>query len=287
MVTLPTPGFFDSGILNSDGRTALDQITAFTRQLVGGSGAAVEQLTISSGSITPVSGHFIIDTESAAPTDDLDRIDQTNLPEDSFIVVGIKDASRVVTLKHAIGGGGQIISPTGQDIVLDNIISKIFLFRKGTTWEVAAFERPEATQALARAGTDQFSFMSSRRVRDSSGLYHMVTNVKTINYTVVASDVGKMIVMNGVSLTLTLPAVIDTFPVTIRNIATTDVTIVPNGANTINGPALLKKDQSVTLVGDSANTRWLAVSADTPILGEAIVGIGPSQVSANWMRVER
>ena len=80
---------------------------------------------IAAGVVTPTIGIFAVDTEGLTPTDDLDRIatvqTQTDpgLPDGTICIVRSVDPARVVTLKHAATGDGEMIFADAVDFVLD------------------------------------------------------------------------------------------------------------------------------------------------------------------------
>lgn len=86
--------------------------------------------TISSGAITYSGAHMVIDTESAAASDDLDTISGAN--DGDIAIIRISDSSRNVVLKH---GTGNLNLINGQDITLDTITDKIILIFRGSSWD--------------------------------------------------------------------------------------------------------------------------------------------------------
>jgi hypothetical protein len=60
-------------------------------------------LTIASGSITPTQNYHLIDTQSAASTDDLDTIATTNVADAFPLVLRMANDGHVVTIKHNTG----------------------------------------------------------------------------------------------------------------------------------------------------------------------------------------
>lgn len=83
------------------------------------------------------------------------------------------------------------------------------------------------------------------------------TSSKTANYTSVSADNGKLLVMNGSSLTLTLPATppFAAWAIFVQNINASDLTISRNGLN-IDGAAAnltVKQSQGVSIWTDGTN----------------------------------
>ena len=121
MSTLPAAGHIsDNARTEGEVKADLDAMVAVMRELPGGE--AETELTIASGSITPTRAAHSVDTESDAASDDLTTIDQTNHPDGRMLLLREENASRVVTLKHAAGGAGQMFLANDQDLAL-----KVFL----------------------------------------------------------------------------------------------------------------------------------------------------------------
>lgn len=128
-------------------QTGFENWLAATKQLPGG--LAETSLTIATGSITPTRFAHSVDTEGAGAADDLTNIDNTNLPDGALLLLHSVSAARVVTVKHAAGGTGQISLIDGADIVLDDPKIQILLKRNGTDWEEV---RPIAPSTSGRKG---------------------------------------------------------------------------------------------------------------------------------------
>ncbi len=80
------------------------------------------ELTISSGEITPTGVNHSVDTESDASADDLDTI--TAGSDGQILMLRCENSSRAVTVLH---GTGNIQTPDGRDITLDNTRKSILL----------------------------------------------------------------------------------------------------------------------------------------------------------------
>lgn len=81
-------------------------------------------------------------------------------------------------------------------------------------------------------------------------------STKTTDYTLTAADVGKFMLMNSSSTkTFTLPAVVAGYVYFLKNIGSANVTISPNGSDTVEDTTL-KTNEAVILVGDASATRW-------------------------------
>lgn len=88
-------------------------------------------LTIATGSITPTAFCHLVDTESAAATDDLDTITAT---ASDWIFLRTVDAARDVVLTEA----GNIIIPGGTTVTLGEVTESALLFCTGTSWIVVS-----------------------------------------------------------------------------------------------------------------------------------------------------
>ena len=103
-------------------------------------GQAQSTLTIASGAVIPNRFLHLVDTESAAATDDLDFLTQTYTHDGSLACLSCVSASRVVTLRHNQTGGGKLVLTSGVNAVLDNTSKSVWLFQSGATWvEIARF----------------------------------------------------------------------------------------------------------------------------------------------------
>lgn len=114
-------------------KTAIAAFLNATRQLPGAQ-ANPGALTISSGAIMPTKGFHTVDTEGAAAADDLEIIDQTNLPDGSFLYLLQALDARTVTIKHGAGGDGEILLPGNVDITLINSFDGVILRRRTNQW---------------------------------------------------------------------------------------------------------------------------------------------------------
>lgn len=109
------------------------------RELIGTFG--YEDLTISSGGITPTKAEVTVDTEAGASTDDLTTIylvsDGTTTLHDGMILkLRAYDPARIVTVKHG-SGVNQIQTVSGTDIVLDTTWDLTLKLQSGVWKEIA------------------------------------------------------------------------------------------------------------------------------------------------------
>lgn len=130
------PGLVAAGPLpgGSTAATVRDAINALRDLLASVPGVAQRvSVTIASGvaapwtswgATIPAGGLIRVDTEGSAAADDLDRIDPDGLLDAAsstasrLIMLSSVDAGRVVTIRHAQGGSGEIRTPDGQNWAL-------------------------------------------------------------------------------------------------------------------------------------------------------------------------
>jgi hypothetical protein len=142
MTTLPVAGYFtDAARTNAEAKTGQDDMLEVQRESAGG--AAMSELTIATGAVTPTVGQHSIDTEADAASDTLDTIAQTNLPDGSLLMIRNDTAGRDVILNHGAGGAGQMLLKNNVDYTLDNTEKHMLLRREGTAW-VEVFRSHEA-----------------------------------------------------------------------------------------------------------------------------------------------
>jgi hypothetical protein len=135
MTDFPVPAYLsDAGRSVAEQKAALEAFLGATRQLLG-AGGAVSTLVISSGVITPTTGEHVVDTQGSAVADDLTNIAATNLPDGSLLLLRALDSTKVVIVKHAAGGAGQIAIADTADFLLVDPTMWLLLRRSGALWE--------------------------------------------------------------------------------------------------------------------------------------------------------
>ena len=92
------------------------------------------ELTIAAGSVTPTVSTHSIDTQADAATDNLDTIVTTNLEDGRLLLIRNNNAARLVTVRDAQGGAGQIITASGDNVTLLGTTNYMLLQRRGTDW---------------------------------------------------------------------------------------------------------------------------------------------------------
>jgi hypothetical protein len=216
--------------LSNNARTEGEMKTAFedflkTTKQIPGAGVAEQSVTLASDQMTPTAGFgiFTVDTEGAAPSDELRTIVQTNHDDGSNILVRIASSARIITVVHAAGGTGEISLATGGDFTLGDTTHWLWLKRSGLLWEeIARFPVP---------------------------LFAPVQE-KTSAYTTTAADCGRLIDCTSGTFTLDLLAVATAgagFVQAIKNSGTGYITVGADGSETIDGALTL-----ILAPGDSA-----------------------------------
>ena len=111
-------------------QNAIGALYDYTAQLVAG--ALPELLNISGGAVTPAgSTHLIIDSEASDGPDDLDRISNTNIGK-KLIIVRCLNATRPITIRDNIAGGGKFKLTNGTTAVLDHTSKTIVFYYEET-----------------------------------------------------------------------------------------------------------------------------------------------------------
>lgn len=92
------------------------------------------ELTIAAGVVTPTRSNHSIDTQSDAASDDLDTMNVGSTADGAIIIVTPENASRVVTLKNANGGSGQMLLAAERDVAMNDANFHYLFVRDGTGW---------------------------------------------------------------------------------------------------------------------------------------------------------
>jgi hypothetical protein len=216
--------------LSNNARTEGEMKTVFEDFLkavkqIPGAGVAEQSVTLASDQMTPTAGFgvFTVDTEGAAASDELRTIVQTNHDDGAMILLRIAASARIITVKHAAGGTGEISLATGDDFTLGDTDHWLWLKRNGLLWEeIARFPVPLFAPVQA----------------------------KTSSYTTTAADRGRLIDCTSGTFTLSLLAVATAgagFLQPVRNSGTGYITVDANSSETIDGALTL-----LLAPGDSA-----------------------------------
>lgn len=262
MATLPAANYLtDNARTEGEFKAGLEAMLASTKQIPG-AGVAELAITIAAGSITPAGsgGALVIDTESSAASDDLANIAQTNYPDGSMLVLRNNNAARVVVVKHAATGAGQIFLERNADYYLDDTKNRLLLQRRGTDW----YEVMRNPPRLA-----------------------MPAVVKTATYTVTQADNGKVIECSN-NFTVSFPAAAtlgNGWTCTFVNVNSdgNTITLDPNSTETIDRQTtvILPAQKSVMVVCDGVEfftvggyvkPRRTTVSFSSTIVIDRIVG---------------
>ncbi|MBL8162451.1 MAG: hypothetical protein JNJ61_10735 [Anaerolineae bacterium] len=103
----------------------LNGLQAFDQQTFG----SAQAVSISAGAITATKSHVVVDTEAAAASDDLDTINGGGTG--SVLYLRSASAVRTVVIRHNVGN---IRTPNGYNITLNNVDVFVFLMYNGTYW---------------------------------------------------------------------------------------------------------------------------------------------------------
>ena len=134
MVDAPASGAISSNLLTKDGRKAYhEQCRDFVVQLPGAN--VLSALVIASGKATPTQCHHTIDTEGGTGLDELTNLLVDSLPDGSLIHIIPASVTRLIRVKHSMGGVGQIETMDGEDVTLNNLAGGMLLRRTGNTWK--------------------------------------------------------------------------------------------------------------------------------------------------------
>lgn len=136
MPLFPASGSFDvpatpGDLTNEDFADLMEEILVAAKELPGVQGQT--ELTISSGSVTVDRCSHRLDTEGDASTDDLTNI-VTGASDVRLLILRPASSSRVVTIKHAAGGSGEIILDGEADYVMNKLSKTLILERIGAQW---------------------------------------------------------------------------------------------------------------------------------------------------------
>lgn len=217
MSQLPAVNYLtDNARTEGEFKAGLEAMLAATKQIPG-AGTPDLALTIAAGSITPAGsgGVLVVETESLAASDDLANIIQANYPDGSLLLLRNTNAARVVVVKHAATGAGQIFLDRNADYVLDDTKKFLLIQRRGTDW-YEVFRGPSRPQ--------------------------MPVVAKNANFTVQREDIGKVFVCtNAITVSFAASAALGNgFFCTVINHnynTANSVSLDPNGSETIDGEA--------------------------------------------------
>ncbi len=241
MPEIPAAGYFSNlSLVKGDYKTGFEDLVASLRHVPWSGQIEVAQ-TITSGSITPPGSAavLVLDTESAAPVDDLTNIVTTNYPDGAFLLLRNANASRSVTIKHAVIGSGTIELDRGVDYVLDDTRKWLLIRRHDANWY-------ELMRGPQRMTTE--------------------IHVRSATFAIEKQHIGTTFVCTG-TYTASLPAAAAAgagFVVTIRNEGVGTLTLDPNGAELVNGASTMAITPGWSFQFVCTGTGWHTVSSAGP-----------------------
>lgn len=111
-----------SDLLRTQGQYRTGEETNLLAQKEMPGAVGYVELTISGGAITPPVGRqsFTVDTEGDAGTDDLDKLTATNVHDGGIAFLRVENTARIVTVRSAQGGAGQIFLDNNEPFVMDS-----------------------------------------------------------------------------------------------------------------------------------------------------------------------
>ncbi len=128
------PTDFDSAdYYNTQFEEEIRQFLGASQQLLGAMPESM--LTISTGVISPGYGCHSVMTESAASSDNLDRISYVDIEDGRLLLLWPNDITKVVTIRSMQGGIGQISLASGTAFSMNNANRFILLQRRGTIFQ--------------------------------------------------------------------------------------------------------------------------------------------------------
>ena len=173
MTMIPNSGAFTSSLTGQEAIDLLNQFTDAAREMPGGSD--IQSVTVNSGAISNITSWMLrLDTEGAAPTDDLNYVQGP--PSGRFLILMAESALRVVTLKHSTSGTGTMSMADLEDYELT-----------GSRW-IAFFRKDGAWVEFARYIDSVFT--PGQTIYTASGTFVVPTGVTQVWVTAVGGGGG-------------------------------------------------------------------------------------------------
>jgi hypothetical protein len=256
--------------------TAADLVTRLDMSLSDGGSlqfSAHAVLTIASDTVTPTQNYHTVDTEGSESADDLVTITATNCGDGFVLVLRQNNSARDVTVKH---GTGNIRCPGAVDIVMTTVNSIVICVYDDDDNVWLVMPAPDNTALLNRSNT----FTAPNTF--SSGFNRAYTSVSSSDTVLDSSYYAVDVDATAGATTVTLPtaASISGREYLIRKLdaSANNVTIVPNGVETINGAAsyvIADQYETIGLMATSAGTSWMT-------FGVGAAGTGDIATDTIW-----
>lgn len=198
---------------------------------------AATTLTISAGAVTPTGNYHLLDTESAAASDNLDTI--TGTGEAWLLFLRTTADARDVTIRHGVGN---IVNAGAQDIIL------------GTAADLAVGLFDETLNKWVMFGVTQAAALVATTT--------LTTTITTVTAAATLDATYQTVGVNATdgAVTITLPAAAGCtgrrYDIKKVDSSANAVTIDGNGAETIDGAAtkvLSTQYSSVTIISNGTN----------------------------------
>lgn len=227
-------GYFDLATDPDEGDFAqgLEDIVSLIKETPGGTLRRTTAIALESDAFAPVKDYcaHIIDTQSAAASDDLVTITSTGIRDGFIISISIANAARIITVKNS----GNITTLDGLDLILNSTTFELWLRWDSTLGKWRQVTNPETTirlnkipgglpsSALTISGgsvtatrgfhtitsesgvTDDLDLIAQTTLtQDTSLLYLKATTGHTITVRHNQVGTGKIITPDGTNLSLT------------------------------------------------------------------------------------
>jgi hypothetical protein len=235
--------------------TAADLVTRLARSLSGSGNldfATATTLTITGGAVTPTQNWHLVDTQSAAATDDLDTITATNATDGFMLFLRQVHDDRDVTIKH---DSGNIKCPGGVDVVLTDSTQVVVLVYDGTNskWLVVS--------ALANLMyTNKGNVITAKQVYQAGLRYNLTSITANTTLTTAHHMIDADATSGSIVVTLPTAASISGTEYGFRksDSGSSVVRIDGYGTEKINGDATVDiSTQYETMVIQSDGTNWI------------------------------
>lgn len=141
-------GYFDLATDPDEGDFAqgLEDIVSLIKETPGGTLRRTTAIALASDAFAPVKDYcaHIIDTQSAAASDDLVTITSTGIRDGFIISISIANAARIITVKNS----GNITTLDGLDLILNSTTFELWLRWDSTLGKWRQVTNPETTIRL-------------------------------------------------------------------------------------------------------------------------------------------
>lgn len=147
----------------------------------------------------------------------------------------------------------------------------------GTTWLLKQYDGVDDV-IIGTINTTTNTFIAAGGAFASAEI-----SIKTDNYTLVATDRSKLMVMNsGTAKAFTFPDIVGNEVYLIKNIGAGTLTLTPDGSDTIEQSTVLQND-SYILIGDGNSNKWLVLSKVTTLNTDEKCKVSADDTTAGYL----